>query len=82
MAANEHLTLLLVEGRSAGPSGRSQRIREAARFSQADLAKLASVSPAAISRWEAGERIPREDEAVAYAKALRRLEELLEGVTA
>lgn len=75
-------TELIVEGRAAGPSGRARRIRQAARFNQSDMARLVGVTPAAVNRWEAGERVPRESEAIAFAKALRRLEELLERVPA
>jgi transcriptional regulator with XRE-family HTH domain len=73
---------LLAEGRAAGPTGRSMRIRKAVKFNQEDLARLAGVSRPAITRWEAGDRIPRAEEAVALARALRRLEELAERVAA
>ncbi len=62
---------LLIEGRLAAGSGRGKRLREAAGLNQSDLARLASVSPAAVNRWEAGERVPTGPSAIAYAKALR-----------
>jgi transcriptional regulator with XRE-family HTH domain len=64
---------LLIEGRAAVTSGRGTRIRETAGLSQSELARLVGVTPAAISRWEAGERTPSGESAVSYAKALRRL---------
>jgi transcriptional regulator with XRE-family HTH domain len=67
--------LLLIEGRAAVESGRGVRLREAAGLSQAELARLAGVSPAALCRWEAHERIPRGENAIGYAKALRRVAE-------
>jgi transcriptional regulator with XRE-family HTH domain len=66
---------LLVEGRAAARSGRGARLREAAGLSQAQLAELAGVTPAAVSRWEAGERRPTGRRAIAYAQALRRVAE-------
>jgi DNA-binding XRE family transcriptional regulator len=73
---------LLIEGRKAVSTGSGQRLREQAGLSQSELARLAGVTPAAVCRWEAGERTPSETAAIAYAKVLRRLEELTERVTA
>jgi transcriptional regulator with XRE-family HTH domain len=67
-----HLALL-VEGRAAATSGRGRRLRESAALTQSEIAKLAGVTPAAVCRWEAGERTPSATAAVAYAKALRRI---------
>jgi transcriptional regulator with XRE-family HTH domain len=75
--ANDELSLL-IEGRTAANSGRSERLREAAGLTQADLARLVGVTAAAVSRWEAGLRTPRGTSAIAYAKALRRVEEMIE----
>lgn len=72
-----HDVALLIEGRAAASSGRGKRLREAAGLSRADLARLVGVTQPAISRWEAGERVPRGSSAIAYARALRRLEELI-----
>jgi transcriptional regulator with XRE-family HTH domain len=72
---------LLIEGRSAVRTGSGQKLRERAGLSQSELARLTGVTPGAICRWEAGERTPSEAAAVAYAKALRRVEELIERVT-
>jgi transcriptional regulator with XRE-family HTH domain len=66
---------LLIEGRRAAQSGRGARVREAAGISQTELAELAGVSAAAISRWEAGHRIPTGPSAIAYARALRQVTE-------
>jgi transcriptional regulator with XRE-family HTH domain len=71
---------LLIEGRSAVSSGSGQKLRERAGLSQSDIARLTGVTPAAICRWEAGERTPSGATAVAYAKALRRVEKLIERV--
>lgn len=66
---------LLIEARAAVKSGRAARVRELAGLSQADVAQLVGVTPAAISRWESGERRPTGDPAVAYGRALRRIAE-------
>jgi len=62
---------LLAEGRQLARSGRGARLRELAGLSQTDIAKLIGVSSSTVSRWESGERAPRSEHAVLYAKALR-----------
>jgi DNA-binding transcriptional regulator YiaG len=57
----------LVLVRELAASGEARRIRQAAGLSQADLARACSVSAPAISRWEAGSRIPRGEAARRYA---------------
>jgi transcriptional regulator with XRE-family HTH domain len=64
---------LLIEGRSAASTGRGARMRETAGLSQAELARLVGVTSAAISRWEAGERVPSETYSIRYARALRKI---------
>lgn len=64
---------LLIEGRTAASSGSGRRLRERAGLNQSDLARLVGVTPAAVNRWEAGERSPSGESAVAYAKALRKI---------
>lgn len=66
---------LVMEAREAARSGRGERLRIAAGISQGELAAAIGVTPAAVSRWEAGERRPRGDAAVAYAQLLRSLAE-------
>ncbi len=66
---------LLIEGRAAVRSGRGRELRLLAGLSQAELAELVGVTPAAISRWEAGDRRPTGDRAIAYATALHRIAE-------
>ena len=64
---------LLIEARAAAGNGRAARIRELAGLSQAEVADLIGVTPAAISRWEAGERRPTGERAVAYGRVLRQI---------
>lgn len=64
---------LLIEGRTACTTGRGSRLRREAGLNQSDMARLVGVTPAAISRWETGERTPSGDCAVAYARALRKI---------
>jgi transcriptional regulator with XRE-family HTH domain len=73
---------LLIEARSAAATGRGRRLREAAGPSLVEMARLVGVTQPAVARWESGERRPNPNQAIAYAKALRRLEELLERVSA
>ena len=65
---------LLIEARDAVSTGRGVRLRREAAISQSELASAVGVSGSAISRWELGQRLPRADEAAAYARELRRLE--------
>ena len=69
-------TTLLIEGRAAAQSGRGARIRKLSGLTQEEMARLVGVTPAAISRGEAADRVPSGKTAAAYAKTLRRLEEL------
>lgn len=52
-------------------------LRENAGLSQTLLAEQLGVSRAAVSRWETGDRTPREDNRIAYADALRELREMV-----
>lgn len=70
---------LVIEAREAAGSGRGERIRRAAGVSQGEIAAVVGVTPACISRWEAGDRRPRGPAAIAYARVLR---ELAQGVLA
>ena len=69
---------LVVEARDAARSGRAARIRLAAGLSQGEVAATLGVTPACVSRWEAGARRPRGAAAVEYGRLLR---ELAEAVT-
>jgi transcriptional regulator with XRE-family HTH domain len=51
-------------------SGQAREIRVAARLSQSEIAEACGVVPSAVSRWEAGERLPRGRAAHAYARLL------------
>ncbi|MGH2787214.1 MAG: helix-turn-helix domain-containing protein [Actinomycetota bacterium] len=53
-------------------SGQARAIREA-HLSQVEAALSVGVSPAALSRWEAGLRVPQGEAAVRYAALLRSL---------
>ena len=64
---------LLIEVRQAIATGRAARVRELAGLSQAEVASLVGVTPAAVSRWEAGIRRPTGGQALAYARALRQI---------
>lgn len=60
--------------RLATESGRARAIRESARVSQSEIARSLGVSQACVSRWEAGDRLPRGKPAQRYARMLRDLE--------
>lgn len=54
-------------------SGQARAIRVDAGLSQGDIARLIGVQPGAVSRWEAGLRVPRGDKALAYGRVLARV---------
>lgn len=66
-----NLLLDLAAMRAMTASGEARAVRVAARLSQAEVAAAALVSAAAISRWEAGRRVPQGVAAVRYARVLR-----------
>ena len=63
----------MIEGREAAKGGRGARIRRRAGVTQVQLAELVGVSPLTVSRWERGERTPREANARTYQRVLEEL---------
>jgi transcriptional regulator with XRE-family HTH domain len=59
--------------RRVAASGAARHLREAAGVHAAEIARQLNVSPAAISRWERGERSPRPQHAEAWGRLLRDL---------
>lgn len=68
---------VLIAARSAGDSGRGRQLREAARLTQADVARLCGVTPTTVSLWESAKRIPSGAAACRYGWVLQLLEERL-----
>jgi transcriptional regulator with XRE-family HTH domain len=64
---------LLSSARRLARTGAAIRLRRAALLSQADVARACGVSPAAVCRWERGERQPKGEAARRYAELLRSL---------
>ena len=60
--------------RRLAAEGALRATRERARLSQADVARAVSVTPAAVSRWEAGVRRPRGEAAKRLAALMRALD--------
>jgi transcriptional regulator with XRE-family HTH domain len=63
----------LVWIRGAAATGTARAVRETAGLSLSEVARELGVTPAAVSRWERGHRVPRGEVAVAYAALLRHL---------
>jgi transcriptional regulator with XRE-family HTH domain len=59
-------------------NGGARVIRESAGLSASEVARELNKSPATVSRWERGERVPRGEAAEHWARLLR---QLVEGVT-
>lgn len=64
----------LTRARELVASGRARELRIAAHLSQSEIADACGVAPSAISRWEAGDRVPRGRAARIYAAFLTGLE--------
>jgi DNA-binding transcriptional regulator YiaG len=54
-------------------SGEARAIRERARLALSDIGQSIGADPSAVGRWERGERLPRGDVALRYARLLERL---------
>jgi DNA-binding transcriptional regulator YiaG len=73
MKAAEALQLSAM--RLAVRTGRAKALRVHGDLSQSEVARVCGVQPAAVSRWENAERLPRGIPARRYARLLERLEE-------
>jgi transcriptional regulator with XRE-family HTH domain len=65
--------LRLAEIRRLTASGEAKAIREHAGLSLREVAGAVRMSPSGLFRWENGERTPRGDAAIRYAKFLKQL---------
>jgi DNA-binding transcriptional regulator YiaG len=65
---------LLAKVRRLTRNGQAKAIRKNSDLSQGEIARLVGVSPAAVSRWEAGVRAPQGEAALVYARVLEELQ--------
>lgn len=72
MTAAQHV-VLLAKARRLAESGEGAAARVAAGLSLSEVADAIGVSPSALWRWEHGERSPRGDRAVAWARLVAEL---------
>jgi DNA-binding transcriptional regulator YiaG len=72
----ENDVVRLARVRELVESGRARKIRRRRQISQGEFARALDVSPSQLSRWEAGERLPRGDAALRYLDLLEQLEAL------
>jgi transcriptional regulator with XRE-family HTH domain len=54
-------------------TGNARTLRESAGLSISEVARELGVSPAAVSRWERGQRVPRGASAERWARLLRQV---------
>lgn len=59
--------------RALTQSGEARVIREHARLALSDIAQSINADPSSVGRWERGERLPRGEVALKYARLLERL---------
>jgi transcriptional regulator with XRE-family HTH domain len=62
--------LLLAKTRLMVREGRAQGVRQAAGLSQGEIGQVVGVTAAAVSRWERGNRLPRSEAGLRYARLL------------
>jgi transcriptional regulator with XRE-family HTH domain len=62
--------LLLAKTRLMVREGRAQSVRQAAGLSQGEIGQVVGVTAAAVSRWERGNRLPRSEAGLRYARLL------------
>ncbi len=67
------MPLAAADARRWAADGTARRVREDARLTQAEVAEMTGVTPAAVAAWEAGRRTPRGQPARRYGELLRRL---------
>jgi DNA-binding transcriptional regulator YiaG len=65
--------IALAEIRRLVKSGEAGQRRRNSPLSGADVARVVGVTPAAVSRWEHGQRLPTGAPALAYARLLQEL---------
>jgi DNA-binding transcriptional regulator YiaG len=65
--------LLLAWAREAATTGEAERLRTSARLERTEVAEVCGVSDDAVRLWERGERQPRGEAALRYARLLDRL---------
>jgi len=69
----DHDLRLIAWARKAAADGHARQLRERAGWSQAELAAAIDTTEASVSRWESGDRRPRGDLGLAYARCLAEL---------
>lgn len=69
----DHDLRLLAWARKAAADGRARTMRERAGWSQGELAAAIDTTEASVSRWESGDRRPRGELGLAYARLLAEL---------
>ncbi len=70
----DQIERLIAARKKIGSGATAREIREAAGFTQADLAHELGITASAVSRMEAGTRVPRPATLIRWAEALQRME--------
>ena len=65
---------LITRGKRAASDGSGRRLRLEARLPLSAIAKRCGVTPAAVLRWERGEREPQSEAAQLYASVLAEIQ--------
>lgn len=64
------MAILVMDARAMAHDGRARQLRQAARLTQAEVAKVCGAKPETVNRWEAGDRTPSGEPARRYAVLL------------
>ncbi|MEU4558410.1 helix-turn-helix transcriptional regulator [Actinoplanes sp. NPDC023936] len=74
----DQIDRLIAARKKIGSGATARQLREAAGFTQADLAAELGITASAVSRMESGLRMPRPATLIRWADALQRMEERLQ----
>lgn len=74
----DQIDRLIAARKKIGSGATARQIREAAGFTQADLAHELGITASAVSRMESGLRMPRPATLIRWAEALHKMEQRLE----
>jgi len=69
-------TLAVARVRAWLRTGRARAVREQARLSQSDVARVVGTDTSRVSRWEAGKAVPHRGSALVLARLYDELERL------
>lgn len=62
--------IAIAKARTALRDGTARRVRQHRNLTLREVAQVAQITPATLSRWESGKRVPRGEALLRYARIL------------